>query len=145
MKEIIICANDNCENPVGQGRSDKKFCSNECRSEQNNIDKKKKKIAAAADPRVAPYIEAVQHELLKNRQILATCCPGRDTSKIIKLQNLKDMNFNLKYFTCEMEPTNDGHIYRFCFEYGYWIMNEKKVCIVHRPELLNYPPLNGVN
>lgn len=93
MKEIKICANENCENPVGKGRSDKQYCCNECRSEQNNIEKKKKKIAAAADPRVEPFIEAVQQELLKNRHILATCCPGWDTTRTIKLSKLKDNEF----------------------------------------------------
>jgi len=144
MKEIRICANENCENPVGSGRSDKKFCSDECRSEQNNIDKKKKKVAGAPDPRVEPYIEAVQQELLKNRHILATCCPGWDTTKTIKLSKLKDMNFNLRYFTSETEKSDSGTIYRFCFEYGYMFLPNDKICIVHRPELLNYPPLNGI-
>lgn len=54
------------------------------------------------------------------------------------------MNFSLKYFTSETEKSDSGTIYRFCFEYGYMFLPNDKICIVHRPELLNYPPLNRI-
>jgi hypothetical protein len=49
------------------------------------------------------------------------------------MRDLLGRSFNPKFFTSQAEPTDDGHIYRFCFEYGYWEKENDDVVIVYRP------------
>lgn len=80
---------------------------------------------------IPEYITRIEGILRKNREILEGLCdeekPGR-----IKMRDLIGKGFNTKFFTSEAEPTGTGHIYRFCFEYGYRKENNDIVVMICR-------------
>lgn len=78
------------------------------------------------------YILKIQRIQLRNRTILSQLC-DEDRISRVRMRDLIGTGFNPKFFTSEAEPTGDGHIYRFCFEYGYWEREDGVVTIVCRP------------
>lgn len=94
-----------CGKPI-VGRTDKKFCSEKCRSKYNYSTH-------------ATYnsFKSTVHELLrKNHDILAELNPtGNCTVEASELQN---RNFNFSFVTT-IYRTNGGNVYWFCYDYGY--------------------------
>ncbi len=88
------------------GRSDKKFCSDQCRNTYNNRLKKD----------ANNFVRNVNGVLRKNRRILAELNP--DGKAKVPFQKLKDKGFNFDYFT-NMYRTKAGKTYFYCYEYGY--------------------------
>jgi hypothetical protein len=88
-----------------QGRADKKFCSDQCRSNYNNQIKTGNR----------DYIRRVNYILKKNRRILTELyLDGHDH---IGLETLKTKGFDFNYFT-SLYPTEEGVNY-FCYEHGF--------------------------
>ncbi len=100
------------------GRSDQKFCSDQCRANFNNQHKKEHE----------KLILSVNKVLRKNRSILKQINPkGKST---VKKQYLLNEGFNFNYFTSVYESQQLK--YRFCYEYGYaFSENEEKVIIIN--------------
>jgi hypothetical protein len=130
----------NCGEKLGPGRKDRKYCSDPCKTEYNNKESERKRDekklqnqeqVTQQEMTVPEYILKIQDILLRNREILSAAC--KEDKKAMKLRDLEGRGFNKKFFTSEADPTSDGHIYRFCFEYGYWRKSETDVMIVHRP------------
>lgn len=94
-----------CGQPIS-GRSDKKFCSDQCRNNYNNH--------SNADS--TNYMRNVNNILRKNRRILAQLNPT-DKIKLHK-ERLQIKGFNFNYFT-NTYVTKNGTTYFFCYEYGY--------------------------
>lgn len=88
------------------GRIDKKFCSDQCRTEYNN---KHNQFSNN-------YIRQVNRILRKNRRIMEELNPYGKT-KITK-KKLVDKGFDFKYFT-NIYRTKTGNTYYFCYEQGY--------------------------
>lgn len=110
----------NCKSMM-LGRSDKKFCDDGCRSSYNN----KRRASELASVR---RINAV---LFQNRRILKNNNPyGKAKVKKGKLL-LEGFDFN--YHT-HLYITNKGHEYYFCYDYGYLLINQDEVLVVHRLE-----------
>ena len=88
------------------GRTDKKFCSDQCRNNYNN----------RLNRDTNNYIRNVHGLLRKNRRILY------DLYNDGKLKVHKDalfaMGYNFSFFTHIIETTGGRKIH-FCFEYGY--------------------------
>jgi hypothetical protein len=118
-----------CGDPVGPGRADKEFCCGPCKTSFNNRRRKEQELAEAAQLSVPDYITRIQEIQLKNRLILSALCTEDDPGRI-KMRDLLGKGFNPKFFTSE-EPTKTGNLYRFCFEYGYWLDGDYAV-VVHR-------------
>ncbi len=99
----------NCKEPL-QGRSDKKFCSDQCRATFNNSNKK-------------PYEEAIKKlnsQLRKNRTILKTLCPtGKAT---VRREVLSEMGFSFRHFTSAYGKSSD--LYFLCYDYAFKPINE---------------------
>jgi len=93
-KEIII------------GRSDKKFCSDQCRNLFNNRQN--------SDP--TNLVRNINNILRKNRRILQELNP-KDKAKCHK-DKMLEKGFNFSYFT-SIYTTKKGATYFFCYEYGY--------------------------
>lgn len=94
-------------NTVIVGRTDKKFCSNTCRSKYFN--------SLNADFNLH---KTKVHEILKkNRDILAEL-NSEGTTCIIDKLTLEKKEFNFHFFTT-LYRTNNGNVYKFCYDYGY--------------------------
>lgn len=89
-----------------KGRSDQKFCSDQCRNTYNNRLNKDK----------TGYMKHVNHVLRKNRRILKELNPT-GKAKTNK-QAMLSKGFDFKYFT-HVYKTKEGKVYYFCYEYGY--------------------------
>jgi predicted nucleic acid-binding Zn ribbon protein len=88
------------------GRSDKKFCSDECRNNFNN----------KQNSNVTNYIRNVNNLLRKNRRILEELAPD-GKSKVHK-NKLNEKGFDFKHIT-HLYKTQKGSTYFYCYEYGY--------------------------
>lgn len=103
------------------GRSDKRFCSDGCRSAYNN------KITGGADK----YVRKINRKLKKNRSILQKMNPeGKTTTH--RDQLLKS-GFDFDYHT-NTYTTKEGRQYHFCYEYGYLLLEKDFVLLVRREE-----------
>lgn len=89
-----------------RGRTDKKFCSDQCRNNYNN------KLNRDTNN----FMRNVHGLLRKNRRILADLyLEGRCR---IHKDALFALGYNFSFFTHLIE-TSDGTMYHYCFEYGY--------------------------
>ncbi|GAA4316115.1 hypothetical protein [Compostibacter hankyongensis] len=104
-----------------KGRSDKKYCNDQCRNSYNN----RQKGDANA------FVRRVNHILRRNRSILETLIPP-DTGKIRLAQSqLVDKGFNFSYYT-HIYKTRNRHTYYFCYEYGYMLLEDDYYMLVKR-------------
>ena len=88
------------------GRSDKKFCSYQCRNNYyNNLYRQRNKI-----------VRDVNNILSSNRRILEQFNPNGNTT--IHKDKLEAQGFNFLYFT-NTTTTPSGEKYYYCYEYGY--------------------------
>jgi len=101
------------------GRADKKFCDDACRSNYNN-----RRNSAESG-----YLRKVNSILKRNRRILETLNPEGKTK--VKWRVLVHNGFNFNYIT-DMYETSKGVQYRFCYEYGYLLLDDDEVLLVKR-------------
>lgn len=94
------------------GRSDKKFCSPECRNEYNNERYRNENQAMISINKI----------LKKNRNILKRLNP--EGKIVISAELLLKSGFDLGYFT-NIYTTKTGREYRYCYDYGYFYDPEK--------------------
>lgn len=105
-----------CGTPI-KGRSDKKFCSDDCRNTYNN----------RLNSDQHNHMRKVNNILRKNRRILASLNPEGKT-KISRNQMLKK-GFNFNYFT-SIYTTQSGKTYYFCYEQGYLPIDQEMCALV---------------
>jgi predicted nucleic acid-binding Zn ribbon protein len=94
-----------------RGRTDKKFCSDQCRNNYNN------RLNRDSNN----FIRNVHGLLRKNRRILADLY-DEGKSRIHK-DALFALGYNFSFFTHVIETSN-GVKYHYCFEYGYRDMGD---------------------
>ncbi|MCB0568530.1 MAG: hypothetical protein KDC66_02150 [Phaeodactylibacter sp.] len=103
------------------GRTDKRFCSDNCRSTYNyrlNSD-------------ATNFIRNINNILRKNRRILAAL---NTTGKArVHRDKLLERGFKFSYFTNEY-VTKSGNIYRFCYDQGYLETDNDFFTLVIRQE-----------
>ncbi len=108
-------------NQLIKGRSDKKFCDDQCRTNYNN------KIKTE----VAGSLKAINKILKQNRSILEKLCvDGKAKTSKVKLAQ---HGFNFGYFT-HLYETQKGQTYKFCYEYGYLALEQDWFLLVKRTE-----------
>ncbi len=94
-----------CDAPV-IGRSDKKYCSDQCRAVANNQFKQK----------TQKLIIDTNKRLRRNRTILKTLSPvGKATVRKTVLENMGD---DFLAFTALYLPST-GNLYYLCYDYGF--------------------------
>ncbi len=99
-----------------QGRADKKFCSDQCRTSYNNRRRRVEHM----------YIREVNSILKRNRRILLMLNPhGKNKVSIGKLRS---RGFNFDYFT-STHKANEDMQYFYCYEQGY-LRLEKDQCLL---------------
>ncbi len=103
------------------GRSDKKFCSDQCRSAYNN------KIYGEE----SSYIKTVNNVLKKNRKILAELNPEGKAKA--RREELIKKGFDFKFFT-NTYTTKTGNTYYFCYDHGYFYIDQDYLALVVRLE-----------
>lgn len=103
-----------CENEL-RGRTDKKFCDNQCKSAHQY--KKSKE-----EP--ANFYNKVDNQLKLNRRILKNYNKGGKS--IVRSSLLFEEGFNSNYFTHYWKNTK-GDIYLFVYEYGFLKKKEHNV------------------
>jgi len=88
------------------GRTDKKFCSDQCRNTFNNRQNSDQ----------TNLVRNINNVLRKNRRILRELNPN-DKTKVHK-SKLIEKGFDFKLFT-SIYTTKKGTVYYFCYEHGY--------------------------
>ena len=106
------------------GRSDKKFCSDQCRNTFNNRAKKDSNN----------YVRQINATLRKNRRILEELNPN-GKSKTNK-NTLIHKGFNFDYYT-NTYSTKAGKTYYFCYEYGYLPLEDNYFALVKKQEYVD--------
>lgn len=101
------------------GRSDKKFCDDNCR---NNYHYKIK------DKNIDDLtIKIINGKLLSNREVLKSLCVGQRT--IVKKKLLDDRCFDYELITC-LYKTKIGTEYHVVYDYAYKLLNDDDIQIL---------------
>lgn len=88
------------------GRSDKKYCSDQCRSIAN------KSLRLSAES----IIQSTNKILRKNRTILKNLCPiGK---AVVRKEVLDAMQYDVNVFSSTYK-TRKNQVYYFCYDYGF--------------------------
>ena len=115
-----------CDTPV-KGRSDKKFCDDYCRAAYNND------LNSASNN----YVRNVNNALGKNRRILESLFPENEHTSKTHRDKLLQLGFHFKYIT-HTYTNPKGNVYFFCYEYGYFPLENSKYLLVKRDEERNF-------
>jgi hypothetical protein len=107
----------NCGSEV-KGRSDKKYCDDQCRSNFNN------RIYASA----LSTVRNINHILKRNRQVLVGFINGNKSSKVSS-QVLMQKGFNPGYYT-HTQVTSKGAEFRICYDVAFRILDGNMCHIV---------------
>ncbi len=99
------------------GRSDKKFCSDNCRAvyHQSNKDKS------------SELILEITKQLKAHRNILKSLNP--QGKAVVNKNSLVSKGFDFGYYT-NLLHTKSGNTYHFCFDYGYMYGDDQKIVLV---------------
>lgn len=95
-----------CHSPI-KGRADKRFCDDACRNAYNN----------RLNSDQNNYVRTINNALRKNRRVLSNFLGDEKMVKIRKDKLIAE-GLKLEYHTHHLH-TAKGHIYVFCYEYGY--------------------------
>ena len=106
------------------GRSDKKFCSNHCRTSYYN------KLNKDANN----FMRNINNILRKNRRILSSLNP--DVKAKVSRSKLLDQGFKFSYYTNVYE-TKAGKVYHFCYDQGYLAIENDYYILVERQEYVD--------
>ena len=118
MPDVRVCLN--CSYEL-KGRSDQKFCSDQCRNAYHN----------QANSASTNFIRKINNTLRRNQRILAKLCPY-NKAKSTKGQ-LSQKGFNFNYHTNSFK-TKKGQEYVFCYDYGYLELSDNEIIIVKRKD-----------
>lgn len=104
-----------------KGRSDKKFCNDNCRNAHNN----------SLRNRSEPLVKHTNAVLLRNRHILQALVPaGKDVAKITR-RRLEQLGFDFRYIT-SIYRTQTDRTYFFCYDFGYLSLEKGWFLVVKR-------------
>ena len=106
---------------VLNGRADKKFCDDQCRTNYNNH-------LRAEDN---SFLNEINRILKKNRDILRAKNP--DGKAKVKRDALVRKGFDFNFHT-HTYATQKGQVYFFCYEYGYLPLENDELLLVKREE-----------
>lgn len=113
----------NCGEVI-KGRSDKKFCDDQCRNAYNNQIRKD----------VNNVMRNTHNTLRKNYRILQKLNPNG--KQITTQQQLAQSGFNFRYFTSQY-TTKTGNQYNYIYDLGYIIHDDGKVVLVEKQDWMD--------
>lgn len=99
------------------GRSDKKYCDDNCRNNYHYRLKKDSNI----------IIKSINASLIKNREILKSFITGIKT--VVLKEKFVELNFDFDVMT-NIYKTSKGLEYKVVYDYAYRIVNEYEVLII---------------
>ena len=102
-----------------RGRSDQKFCSDQCRNNYNN------KINRYE----TNFMRNVQNILRRNRRILADL--NTDEKIEVHQDLLTAKGYNFEFYTNTLK-TKEGDIYYFCYDQGYSPLKDHHFSLIKR-------------
>ena len=108
-----------CTRPL-KGRTDKRFCNDDCR---NNFNRAKRRKITDQAPDTIPEILRV---IKRNYQILLTHFNFESDPGVIigtTIENLKELGFNDKF--CTSVEEENGQLWKFCFDRGWCSIGEE--------------------
>ena len=108
-----------------RGRTDKKFCSDQCRNNYNN------KLNRDSNN----FVRNVHGLLRKNRRILSDLY--NDGKVKVHMDALVALGYNFNFFTHVIDSI-DGNEYRYCFEFGYRIIEDDFLELSFNGQYLEY-------
>lgn len=114
-----------CCGKLIKGRSDKKFCDDNCRNTYNNQLKAKSNYSS--------YIRNINNTLLKNRKILEELLPVEQDMAKTTQDKLLQKGFAFKFQT-HSYTNKKGNVYHFCYDYGWLPLENNWYLIVKRKE-----------
>ncbi len=100
------------------GRSDKKFCSDQCRNTYNN----------RLNSDASNTVRNINNILRKNRRILQSLSKKAAKTMVSK-DILLSKGFNFTYHTHNY-TTKKGVNYHFCYEHGYLFLKDKNLYLL---------------
>jgi hypothetical protein len=103
------------------GRSDKKFCSDQCRISYNN----------RLNSDETNLVRNINNTLRKNRRILIELNTAGKTK--VSREKLMERGFDFNYFTGNY-TTKEGAVYHYCYEQGYLQTDKDWYLLVVRQE-----------
>lgn len=106
------------------GRSDKKYCNDDCRNIFNNTKHQHSET---------PYVKGITSTLRKNRKVLLTIAPANRNWIIVSQVVLTRLGFNFYYHT-HSTPIG-SKILTCCFEVGYFHLENSNVLIIRTAKL----------
>lgn len=118
MEGKVIKACPECGKYI-TGRTDKKYCSELCRNASNN------KQSREANKN----LKMINGILKKNRDILKKLIELRIRKATRDLLLQQGFNF---YYVTSFQPGNDRAYYYFCYEYGYYLLENNYYKVVKR-------------
>jgi hypothetical protein len=104
-----------CTKPM-RGRSDKKFCSDGCRSSYHST----------RIPENTRYIRKVNYVLRKNRNIMILLLKSKTETTVTRLL-LLSLGFHFDYYT-NIRKDENGEV-QHCYDYCYMFLSENKIVI----------------
>lgn len=109
---------------VLKGRSDKKFCSDQCRNDYNN----------SINKEANSLVRNVHAVLKRNRKIL--CDLYESGKRKLHRDALLVSEYNMNFFTHSIESEENDIITRYCYEYGFKEMDSEYLELVKNVNLL---------
>lgn len=103
------------------GRTDKKFCNDQCRNNYNN----------RLNSDSTALVRNINNHLRKNRRILQDLNPTGKVS--VHKDKLLNLGFSFNYFT-HLYVTQKGTTYKFIYEYGYLPLENDFYMLVMRDQ-----------
>ncbi len=106
------------------GRTDKKFCSNHCRSSYHN--------QMYGDR--TNYMRRVNGLLLRNRKILSDLFAMHQSGTTVHLSELYLKGFSPSHFTHQQKKAKN-QLFTYCYEFGYQITGKDCIRIVQQASI----------
>lgn len=106
-----------------RGRTDKKFCNDQCRNSYHNRMKND----------TSAVIKKVNQILRHNRAVIHRLIPEEKGKTTVQRNKMAGDGFNFIYHT-HTYTTRNGHTYFFCYEYGYLPLENDLIMLVKREE-----------
>ncbi|RZM26238.1 MAG: hypothetical protein EOO88_17695 [Pedobacter sp.] len=124
MGKIIYVFDHKCQQCGKElfGRSDKKYCNDDCRNRANSHRRKRE---TWGDDK---HIYEITRDLKRNRNIMKSTGAFLGETKIVTRGWLLDKGYNFDYYT-NILHTKKGDYY-FCYEYGHLQLEDGKLLVV---------------
>jgi hypothetical protein len=118
-----------CGQPLGAGRSDRKFCNDICRTAYNNRRRSDSMAEPSANYEPDPEQRSIDQDMAAINKVYDILVSNR--IKLLNMYNIYERRLsvgdfnrfgvNLKYFTGEHRDDYYEKVFRMCFDYGYHI------------------------